>query len=406
MERWGGGMFCWNEKCKTSPVYWKLPGARGVPPAKTVPIAPVTAPTTSSNSTSSSNSNTDSNTDSNSILSPSTTATTFSASKSNSNSNNSKHNQIILNAVGSSDSSKSSGNGTSTADKVILKRQPAVYGNCNTSTNTGSDTNSTNSGNSGSSSHYAVSLLDGYSDWHGVGVGGDQATKQWGLHQHDHDQLDGQIGRTGHAGRDGVLNKENRRDVHGDGDGDDKSSGKGKGVGSGSTPLPTPPDTSNTNSNPNYNPNPNPNDNSNPFITQYNVYKTPQINKIVNEDFYNRPYTRIIEGDGRVDYYNSIVHDDPPRIRTDTHDSTTSEESQENPGEAVGTVSGQSCPDYLSNDKINHLIFASTSVDGDSNTTSGGGGSNSSTVDINNNGSIHHLQPQFGSFQRSLIYDK
>lgn len=31
MERWEGGMFCWNENCKVSPIYWRLAGARGKP---------------------------------------------------------------------------------------------------------------------------------------------------------------------------------------------------------------------------------------------------------------------------------------------------------------------------------------------------------------------------------------
>jgi hypothetical protein len=40
MERWEGGMFCWNENCKESPIYWKLPGTRGKPltPRKPKPV--------------------------------------------------------------------------------------------------------------------------------------------------------------------------------------------------------------------------------------------------------------------------------------------------------------------------------------------------------------------------------
>lgn len=59
MERWEGGMFCWNENCKESPIYWKLPGTRGKPltPRKPKPVtseAPTQASTASSVSVSSS----------------------------------------------------------------------------------------------------------------------------------------------------------------------------------------------------------------------------------------------------------------------------------------------------------------------------------------------------------------
>ena len=50
MERWEGGMFCWNEDCKASPVYWRLPGARGKPltPRKPVVFQPPPQPQTAS----------------------------------------------------------------------------------------------------------------------------------------------------------------------------------------------------------------------------------------------------------------------------------------------------------------------------------------------------------------------
>ena len=43
MERWEGGMFCWNENCKESPIYWKLPGTRGKPLTPRKPKPTVTS---------------------------------------------------------------------------------------------------------------------------------------------------------------------------------------------------------------------------------------------------------------------------------------------------------------------------------------------------------------------------